>query len=804
MGQAERGAAQQAVWEGSDSAKRVLGERYLLRKNGQVVETPEELFMRVARAIARVEAKWGRAPEAVNEVAEAFCNLMVTNRFMPNSPTLMNAGKDNGLQYSACYVLPVEDSIEGIFRSVHHAAQIHQSGGGTGFSFSRLRPKDAEVKSTGGRASGPVSFLRVFNAATEAVKQGGTRRGANMGILRVDHPDILEFIHCKRDLDENNEILYKLVEPVVPENMRERVKRSLVDRQIANFNISVAITDPFMKALADDKEYDLIAPNNRQVVKRLRAREVFDQIVRCAWETGDPGLVFIDRVNAGPANPTPDLCVVEATNPCGEQPLYPNEACNLGSINLARFVAGEGKRATVNWDALRQTVHLCIRFLDDVIEANPYPLAEIDKCVKDNRRVGLGVMGWADMLMLLGTPYDSTEAVDLGGKVMKFINDAGHEASHLLAKERGTFPNWPNSIYKSGRPLRNSTVTTIAPTGTISIIAGCSSGIEPIFALAFQHVAGERRLTFVNPIFEEVAKNGGWLTPELREEILKHGAVRGVDGVPEEIQHAFPIAHEVAPDWHVQHQGAFQKHTDNGVSKTINLPNNATMEDVRKAYLKAYDLGCLGITVYRDGCKGVQVLTAGVKEAEAAPGAATAGATPVASPAGGRGGVKPRPHKVRGTTSVIRTPVGSAFVTINEDDSGEPLEVFVTVGKSGSDIIADAEAIGRLISFALRTQAVLPARERLLRIAMQLEGIGGSRSTGYGPERVRSLGDGVARVIFDYLGTKAGGTGTAVGERPAGTMKSGSARDLCPTCGNATLALEEGCKKCHSCGYSEC
>ncbi len=792
----------QTAWEGTDAARRVLAERYLQKKNGQTIETPEQLFRRVARAIAQIEVKWGRTPEAVEEVTEAFYTLMLTNRFMPNSPTLMNAGKDNGLQYSACYVLPVEDSIEGIFRTVQHAAQIHQSGGGTGFSFSRLRPKDAEVKSTGGRASGPVSFLRVFNAATEAVKQGGTRRGANMGILRVDHPDVQEFIHCKRDLDDNHAAIYKAVEAFLPAEARAVVKHTLVDRQIANFNISVTATEPFMKALAADGEYDLIVPNTGVVARRLKARDVFNQIVNCAWETGDPGLVFIDRVNAGPSNPTPGINTVEATNPCGEQPLYPNEACNLGSLNLAKFITGEGKATALNWDALRENVQLCIRFLDDVIEANPYPLGEggpIDKCVKDNRRVGLGVMGWADLLMTMGLPYHSAEAVALGGKLMQFINEAAHEASQKLAEERGPFPNWSQSIYASGKPMRNSTVTTIAPTGTISIIAGCSSGIEPIFALAFQHVVGDRRLTFVNPVFEAAAANADWMTPVVREGILKQGSVHGVAGVPEAVQQVYVTAHEVAPEWHIRHQGAFQAHTDNGVSKTINLPNSATVDDVRNAYMLAYEVGCMGITVFRDGCKGTQVLNVGINEETAAR------PSPKSAP---KGTVKPRPSKVRGTTSVIRTPVGSAFVTINEDEAGEPLEVFVTVGKSGSDIIADAEAIGRLISFALRAEAALPARERLLKIATQLEGIGGSRTTGWGQEKVRSLADGIARVIFDYLGEKSGRGLPAAGASGAGDAGSAAAavtgRDLCSSCGNATLALEEGCKKCHSCGYSEC
>jgi len=593
MAEVEGETVRQKTWEGSEAARRVLAERYLLKKDGRIVETPEQMFMRVAKAIAKVETKWGATPEVADEVAGAFFGLMVENRFMPNSPTLMNAGKNNGLQYSACYVLPVEDSIEGIFGSIKHAARIHQSGGGTGFSFSRLRPKDSEVKTTGGKASGPVSFLRVFNAATEAVKQGGTRRGANMGILRVDHPDILEFINCKRVLDEYNAPIFGQIDQNLPRELAEATKRAMLDRQISNFNISVAITDRFMEALKEDGEYELVAPHNHEAIRRVKARDVFDQIVSAAWETGDPGLVFIDRVNAGPANPTPAISSVEATNPCGEQPLYPNEACNLGSINLARFVKNGTGAPSVDWENLRECVMLGIRFLDDVIEANPYPLEEIDKCVKSNRRVGLGVMGWADMLMTMGLAYDSAPAVELGEKVMKFINGAAHEASQKLSEERGPFPNWPRSIYADGKPMRNATVTTIAPTGTISIVAGCSSGIEPIFALAFQHVVGERRLTFINPIFETAASAAGYLTPPVREEVLKKGMARGVEGLPEDFQKVFVTAHEVAPEWHIRHQGVFQGHTDNGVSKTVNLSHNASRDDVRRAYLMAYEMGCL-------------------------------------------------------------------------------------------------------------------------------------------------------------------------------------------------------------------
>ena len=431
---------QAAVWDGTEAARRVLNERYLMKKDDRVVETPEEMFLRVAGAIAAAESGWKRTPAEIRRLTAEFFRMMCSGRFLPNSPTLMNAGKSNGLQYSACYVLPVEDSIEGIFESVKRAALIHQSGGGTGFGFSRLRQRDASVRTTGGRASGPVSFMSVFNAATEAVKQGGTRRGANMGILRVDHPDIRAFINCKRQFSEEHESIFRRMTPHLSQEAAEKLKRSLLDRQIANFNISVAATDAFMKAVLSDSEYDLLAPQSGQVTGRLAARAVFEEIAQAAWETGDPGLVFIDRINAGPANPIRGGDSIEATNPCGEQPLYGNEACNLGSINLARFVKSNGLEHAIDWDGIRETVGAAIRFLDDVIDVNPYPLPVIEESVKANRRVGLGVMGWADMLMMLRIPYDSEESVELGGKVMQFINEAAHAASRGTCPRARPFP----------------------------------------------------------------------------------------------------------------------------------------------------------------------------------------------------------------------------------------------------------------------------------------------------------------------------------------------------------------------------
>jgi len=1113
----------------SEPALRVLRERYLLRdERGEVIEAPEEMCWRVALSIAAGEARYGRSPAAVREVAAAFYDIMVDAYFVPNSPTLMNAGKGNGLQYSACYVLPVGDSMEEIFDSVKAAAIIHKSGGGTGFAFSRLRPKDDLVASTGGRASGPVSFLRVFNSATEAVKQGGTRRGANMGILRVDHPDILEFIDCK------------------------------LDGGITNFNISVAITETYMEALARGEDYDLVNPHNRVVTDRLSAREVFERMVRAAWRTGDPGMVFIDRINASPANPTPRLGVVEATNPCvtgetlvytaegliradrlasageatdvvldarfdadewgpastvfatgqkpvfrltthegyevrltadhrvmtaegwraagelrpgevlhilnrrggfgrqgsadegrvlgwligdgcitadkgavlfffgedkrelapqfaehvnrliaaegrqvgpveirgrdearvssrrlarlvrerydlgpesklagvpagvlsgseplqrgflqalftadghvsgqpdkgvsvrltsislpllrdvqrlllnfgiasrlyerrhasrttelpdgkggvaayecqadhdlvvgrsnvatfaneigfltsskrsrllaslasydrgpyrepfvarfkalvpdgveevfdlkepfthsfiangfvvhncGEQPLLPNEACNLGSLNVSRFARpGEDGSWSIDWDEMDRVIRLAVRFLDDVIEMNPYPLPVIDETVKSNRRIGLGIMGWADLLFIMGIPYDSQEAIDLADRLMAFVKDKSHDQCAKLAEERGPFPNWSQSIYRDVRPMRNSTVTTIAPTGTISMIAGCSSGIEPIFALAFQHRVknpdGERVLTFVNETFERIAKDRGLYSDALKEEIAKRGSLHGIPGVPDEAVRVFKTSHEIGYEWHVRLQAAFQRYTDNGVSKTINLPNDASEEDVASAYRLAWQLGCLGITVFRDGCKGEQVLNVGLKDK-----------APVAAPTAGLSVVKPRPHSLSGRTYRAETPIGTAFITVNETDDHEPFEVFVQVGKGGSDTMAVAEALGRLISLTLRLPSPMSPQRRLEEIISQLSRIGGAQPLGFGRGKVLSLPDALARTLAEHTGQLKP---LSEGPPMARTAEQRRIGDLCKECGQATFVYEEGCKKCLSCGYNEC
>lgn len=748
----------------SKTALRVLHERYLQKDvDGSVVETPEEMCWRVALTIAKAEEKWGSTSVEVQQLAEEFYEMMIQRKFLPNSPTLMNAGTNDGLQYSGCYVLPVEDSIDGIFDSIKNAALVHKSGGGTGFSFSSLRPAGSRVRTSGGVASGPVSFMRVFDSATQEIKQGGRRRGANMGMLLVNHPDILEFVTCK------------------------------LDGGITNFNICVAVTDEFMQALLEDSKYDLVAPHTGEIVGNLQAQEVFDEITNAAWQTGDPGLFFIDRCNSGSANPIPELNSVEATNPCGEQPLFPNEACNLGSIDVARFIReGTGEwpirdpKEAIDWEELARVVRLAVRFLDDVIEVNPYPLPEIAEVVFSNRRIGLGPMGWADLLFKLGVSYDSEEALELAGEVMGFINRIGHEESVQLAKERGAFPNWSQSIYKDGDPLRNATVTTIAPTGSISIIAGCSSGIEPVFALAYQHVVGERRLTLVNSIFEEVARDQGFWNEELMAEVERIGRVRDLSGVPESARKIFVTAHEIAPEWHVRMQAAFQDYVDNAVSKTVNLPSNATVEDVANVFLLAYEEGCLGVTVFRDGCKDEQVLYVGTVEME----------SEVDAPA-----IKPRPDKLPSITYRKRTPLGTAFITVSYDpNTGEPFEVFIHVGKAGSDTMAVAEGIGRLISFALRSRSSLSPRDRVVEIIGQLSGIGGARRVGFGPNSVASLPDAIAQVLAEHIELEGGREATIISfsgdELPRG--------ELCPSCGMASLEREEGCNKCYNCGYSDC
>lgn len=766
----------------TENARKVLERRYLAKdENDKPIETVEEMFERVAKTIAEVDLIYDKNAD-VEAVKKRFYDMMVALDFLPNSPTLMNAGRPLG-QLSACFVLPVGDSMEEIFDAVKYAAIIHKSGGGTGFSFSRLRPKGATVRSTGGVASGPVSFMKVFNAATEAVKQGGTRRGANMGILRVDHPDILEFIQCKKD---NNEI--------------------------TNFNISVAITEEFMKAVEEDREYDLIDPHTGKVVNRLRAREVFDLIVEMAWRNGEPGIVFLDRINE--KNPTPEVGEIESTNPCGEQPLLPYESCNLGSINLENMLKKVEGRYVIDYDKLRETVYDAVHFLDNVIDANKYPLPQIEEMTKGTRKIGLGVMGFANMLLRLGIPYDSEEAVELGEELMEFIDETSKEASIKLAEQRGTFGFYDKSIYKKmGIKIRNATTTTIAPTGTISIIAGTSSGIEPVFAIAMtRNVMDNTELVEVNPVFKEVAIERGFYSEELMREIARRGSLKDIKGIPEDVKRVFVIAHDIDPEWHVKMQAAFQKHVDNAVSKTVNFRNEATVEDVRRTYLLAYELGCKGVTIYRDGSRESQVLNLGIKEKkeETKPKEEQTKNEPLRP--------RPRPPVTRGITEKVRIGCGNLYITVNYDDQGI-CEVFTNLGRAGG-CPSQSEATSRLISIALRSG--IDAKT----IVEQLKGIrchSTLRQMATNKEiKVLSCPDAIGKVIEKVMKIRVeeeqqfapidvpiyenNHNGDEDDPKEEVALSEADLLDeekFCPECGSP-IEHEGGCVVCKNCGYSKC
>jgi len=749
----------------SDNALTVLRKRYL-RKNeeGAPVEEPWEMLWRVAQDVASASKRYSPAADA-GEEARDFYQMMAELAFLPNSPTLMNAGRQLQ-QLSACFVLPVEDSMESIFDAIKSTALIHQSGGGTGFSFSRLRPKGDIVQKTGGIASGPVSFMKVFNAATEAVKQGGTRRGANMAILRVDHPDIIEFITAKRDTSV-----------------------------LTNFNISVGLTEGFMKAVETGGDYDLVNPRTGKVVQRLSAREVFDLIVESAWATGEPGVVFLDRINA--ANPTPKLGDIESTNPCGEQPLLPYEACNLGSINLAKFVT-PGERPEVDWERLGRMVARSVRFLDNVIDVNEYPLPRIAEMARGNRKIGLGVMGFADLLIQLGIPYNSEAALEIAGRLMRFIEEQGWQASVELARERGVFPNFHlGRFVESGPKLRNATVTTIAPTGTLSIIGGCSSGIEPLFAIVFtRRILDGQELLEVHPLFERVAREQGFYSHQLMEEVSQHKSLADMDRVPPEVRRLFVTAYDISPEWHIRMQAEFQRHTDNAVSKTVNFRNEASQEDIRRVYLLAYELGCKGVTVYRDGSRESQVLTTGAKApAKAEQAAVTVKAASILP--------RPRPVLTRGTTEKLKTGCGNLYITINEDDEGL-CEVFTTIGKSGGCTASQSEATSRMVSLALRS-GVDPGS-----VVEQLKGIRCPMPSWDRGSVTLSCADAIGKAIERYLATNGRNGGrqkatVAAQPRslPHANVASAGYNPECPECGTM-LELAEGCVVCRACGYSRC
>ena len=831
----------------SPNAVTVLEKRYLVKdESGQPAETPADLFWRVATTVAAPDARYGASKGAVTELARAFYDLMARRVFMPNSPTLMNAGRPLG-QLSACFVLPVDDTLSngesGIYDTLRAMALVHQSGGGTGFSFSRLRARNDIVRSTMGVASGPVSFMSLYDSSTDVVKQGGTRRGANMGILRVDHPDILDFIACKSDTSK-----------------------------ITNFNISVAITDAFMTALAENGAYDLVDPRTHHVTGTMQASVIWRKIVHGAWQTGEPGVFFIDRANH--FNPVPHLGAYEATNPCGEQPLLPYDVCNLGSINLGAMVTREGE---IDWERLRRAVQLSTHFLENVIDANNYPLPEITSLAQRIRRIGLGVMGLADLFIRVGVPYDSDEAVNLGRELQQFVDEEAKNESERLATLRGVFPEWEKSIWgpdatcardaeggriRPMRKLRNCNVTTVAPTGTISIIASCSSGIEPLFAVAFLRNQAGVLMPDVNDDFVAIAKREGWYSEDLVRRIAEHGHIN-FDEVPTRWQRVFVTANQIAPEWHIRMQAAFQEHNDSAISKTCNFAREATEEYVEQIYRLAYDLGCKGVTVYRDGSRDMQVLSTGLTaqqvhsqatasgqsaaradlvmpgadSAEAAGAARTAAADLVSQLAEKdveieqlkrtlhelesenlqRRQKRSRPELLRGATRRIATPLGDLYVTITEDDRGQPFEVFMSLGKAGGALMADVEAVGRLISLALRSGIPLKAIHR------QLRGISSDRAIGLGPNKVMSVPDAVGIALEKYASDKQGVQQELLAPTPPGPadaialpvvvttegeqlVMGGMSETLagaCPDCGSQ-LEYAEGCAKCHVCGFSEC
>ena len=825
----------------SPNATTVLKKRYLIKdETGKPIEQTSDLFWRVAQTVAAPDAKFGASDGALEAVSEAFYDMMARRYFVPNSPTLMNAGRPLG-QLSACFVLPVEDALSngksGIYDTLRAMALVHQSGGGTGFSFSRLRPSNDVVRSTMGVASGPVSFMSLYDASTEVVKQGGTRRGANMGILRVDHPDIMGFIHCKDDTTK-----------------------------ITNFNISVGVTDAFMQAVESDAEYDLIHPKTGAAVGTLKARAVWGEIIHGAWKTGEPGVFFIDKANY--YNPVPHLGSYEATNPCGEQPLLPYDVCNLGSVNVGAFV----KDGQVDWDHMRQVIHLSTHFLENVIDANNYPLPEITDLAQRIRRIGLGVMGFADLLIRLGIPYDSEEGVAMGRKVQQFLDEEAKVESERLAAIRGVFPEWEKSIWgpdKSAargpkgervrpmRKLRNCNVTTVAPTGTISIIAGCSSGIEPLFAVAFMRNQAGTLMPDLNEDFVGIAKAEGWHSDELMVRIAESGHIRHAE-VPMKWQRVFTTANEIKPEWHVRMQAAFQEFNDSAISKTCNFSNEATEEYVEEIYRLAYALNCKGVTVYRDGSRDMQVLSTGATAQKVADQAISSGKSEAradlrhtsseltvssADMAGEmaeanariaqlekmvhdleaenlqRRQKRMRPEALKGVVRRLESPLGTMYVTITEDEKGQPMEVFMSLGKAGGALMADVEAIGRLISLALRSGIPITAIHR------QLRGISSDRVMGLGQNKVMSVPDAIGIAIEKWMQEKAG-VQTELPGLAAPTMEKGPLMEqismltagdrqmnmklnepqlggACPDCGSQ-LEMAEGCAKCHVCGFSEC
>ncbi|MFC1714184.1 vitamin B12-dependent ribonucleotide reductase [Candidatus Poribacteria bacterium] len=745
-----------------ENALKILEKRYLMKDDdGQAMETPKDMLARVAANISYADMLYGASYDQARDFAKTLYTTMSRLELLPNSPTLRGAGRETQ-QLSACFVLPVEDSRQSIFSTLRDAVDIQAHGGGTGFNFSHIRPKGSRVMSTGGEASGPISFMEIYDIAVgRVIAQGGVRQGANMGILAYDHPDIMDFIDCKMD-----------------------------GKTLSNFNISVGVTEEFMEMAENNMDYDLIDPHTKEIVGQLNAQEVLDKIAQNAWSTGDPGLIFLDRIDG--ANPTPHIGVMESTNPCGEQPLLPYESCNLGSINLARMVREEDGKVVMDYEKLADTVRNGVHLLDNVIDMNRYPLEKIEEMTKGNRKIGMGVMGWADLLAMMGVPYNSEQALGLAEEVMEFINTSAKAASVELAKTRGVFPNFKNSIYDTGAEedmVRNASWTTIAPTGTLSILSDCNGGIEPFFMLVYLRgsiydAEGKPtvELLMENETFKRIAVERGFYSEELAMKIAETGSMQHVDEVPDDIREIFVTSHDIEYEWHIKMQAAFQKHITNAVSKTINFPNNATVADIKESYQLAHTLSDIkGITVYRDGCKEYQVLSARDTSEDIEPTAVEDIADRLKST---------RPRKIAGTTERIETPVGTLFVTINSAD-GSLYEVFLNIGKAGADVTADAEGYGRLLSMIFK--AGIPPKM----VIDQLRGIGGSGSIGFGKQRVRSLPDAIARVLEIYLE-----------ENPAESYgsiahESKISGNMCPECGNM-LVFEEGCSKCKNCGYSRC
>jgi ribonucleoside-diphosphate reductase alpha chain len=793
----------------SENARTILTKRYIRRdSSGQPAESVEEMFWRVAYHVAGAEQEW---QGDVLSAARTFYDLLASKRFFPNSPTFTGAGTPLG-QLAACFVLPIADDMgreaSGIFQTLRDAALIQQTGGGNGFSFSRLRPKGALVKSSAGKATGPVGFLRVYDKAFGEVAQGGTRRGANMAVLRVDHPDIREFISCK--VDENH---------------------------ITNFNISVGVTDAFMQAVRDNRTYDLVAPDTDEVVETVPAREVFDLIVHHAHHNGEPGLLFLDAANR--SNPVPHLYSLEATNPCGEQWLGPYESCCLGSINLAQHL---GPGGTVDWEKLRVSVVESTRFLDDVVTANAYVPAvpQLQEAAYRARRIGLGVMGLGDLMYHVGVRYGSDEGLDFAAQVMEFVRYHCVLTSVELAEQRGAFPALAGSIYDPadlkweppqpiapyrlsfGRPaldwdrvstgirragIRNAAQTTVAPTGTIATVAGCESyGCEPVFALAYyRHVddaGSDLKLSYMSPSFEQALIEAG-VSDDVRalivEQVVEKGSCQEVQEVPPDIRRTYVVSQDITAEEHVRMQAAMQAFVDNSLSKTCNFPEGSSDDEVARAYMLAWELGCKGLTVYVTGSRQKVVLeTKATAEKKSAPHSPDSAQLQMWME-----GKQPRPPRLEGCTYQISTPVGKAFVTVNQSLEGQPFEVFITTAKAGSETAAVSEAIGRLISYVLRIASPVPPRERLAETVRQLAGIGGGRPLGFGPNRVLSLPDGLARALAEYLG-QTPGTQVLLPEPETQPLIPVRIGDLCPECGAAAVVNEEGCRKCYGCGYSEC